>query len=617
MFGLENIFYVAEVVIGLGLLIFIHEGGHFLMAKYNNVRVEAFSLGFGQPIWKMQRGDTEYRIAWIPLGGYVKMAGETILDERSGDPGELTSKSPWARFTIFVAGALMNLVIAFPISVLAFVCGKNEISNEVAVPSMPETWAGMRPGDRVVEVDGRVIDSLETYRLEIVRRWLGTKVPVVVEREGERVELVVESMESGFHLTRGPQLYIGEIKPGSQAEKIGLQEGDEIYEVAGEHVYYAERLLEKLGASPGEPVELKWRRRDVHWNVTEMKGELTPKPKTVYRFPKDARVYEPIVGGVNPSAPAHDKLKKEDRILEINGRKIRSWQDLKEVVEPSIDPVKGPQVLQVKVERMVDKKSTEVTVNIRPAFRRGGYGALGIGQTVTDVVAVVAPGSYLEKAGLQSGDRLAKESDKEDAALKVSWADLWGATYEKEEKRTIEFVRDSTGKKIQIELVTEKSVEGDLESLGLPIKDGALDVYRNLYRRRPFGEAVSAGLAGPFDIGVLTFEVLGKLVSGQESMSNMGGPVGIAHATFLHARLSFGNLLWLLSLITVNLGIFNLLPIPILDGGHVVLLGIEVLRGRPPSDRFVIGFQYVGLFLILALVIMVTVNDISRFLPGG
>ncbi|HEV3028130.1 MAG TPA: site-2 protease family protein, partial [Planctomycetota bacterium] len=158
---------VVLVVVGLGMIIFLHELGHFLMAKKNGVRVEIFSLGFGQAIFKFRRGETEYRIAWLPLGGYVKMAGETLMDERKGEPFELTSKTPWQRFQIFVAGAVMNLIIAFPIAILSYAVGKCEAPNVVGTPSLADAQAEnpLQAGDTIIEVDGRKIDSLDKYRI--------------------------------------------------------------------------------------------------------------------------------------------------------------------------------------------------------------------------------------------------------------------------------------------------------------------------------------------------------------------------------------------------------------------------------------------------------------------
>src|SRR5262245_19031536 len=123
---LINILAGAAVILGLGLLVFIHELGHFLMAKRNGVKVEAFSLGMGPILWKRVWNGTEYRISAVPLGGYVKMAGEYVGEPRSGAPDELQSKGAWPRLQIYAAGAIMNMVIAFPLAILANVLGRTQ-----------------------------------------------------------------------------------------------------------------------------------------------------------------------------------------------------------------------------------------------------------------------------------------------------------------------------------------------------------------------------------------------------------------------------------------------------------------------------------------------------------
>jgi len=134
--------------------------------------------------------------------------------------------------------------------------------------------------------------------------------------------------------------------------------------------------------------------------------------------------------------------------------------------------------------------------------------------------------------------------------------------------------------------------------------------FNKIDRKWAFGAAVATGLHEPVEVIDMTFKILGKLFVREEDPSGLAGPVGIFKASFFHAQAGMGNFLWLLVLITVNLGIFNLLPVPVLDGGHILLLAIEKIKGGPPSPRFVERFQLVGLILLLSLLIFVTVNDL-------
>jgi regulator of sigma E protease len=242
------------------------------------------------------------------------------------------------------------------------------------------------------------------------------------------------------------------------------------------------------------------------------------------------------------------------------------------------------------------------------------------------VFAVVKPGSYFARMGLESGDRLVSiEGHGGDVTLngldKEKIPPVQGIRDEQE--RTIGIEIDRKGARKQIKLVAEKVVEADLAAVGFRTGPGGLLFTAESFpfRRRPFGDAVKIGLQEPIDITVMTVDILRKLVTGGESAKGLSGPLGIIRASYSFAQRNFGNFVWLLCLITVNLGIFNLLPIPVLDGGHNVLLLIEVVRkwfGKPPpSEKFIAGFQYVGLAFILTLFVFVTYNDISNIFSRG
>ena len=171
--------------------------------------------------------------------------------------------------------------------------------------------------------------------------------------------------------------------------------------------------------------------------------------------------------------------------------------------------------------------------------------------------------------------------------------------------------------RLKFDLEPETLTECDFGKLGVLDESGSVVLdYARILRKRSFSQAFKDGMAEPIDIGILTFQLLYKLVVAEESTKGLAGPVGIFKVSYDSAALAPGNLLWLLALITVNLGIFNLLPIPVLDGGHILLLGIEKIRGEAPSDKFVAIFQYVGLVFLLSLIVFVTYNDINRLLGG-
>ncbi|HLY08708.1 MAG TPA: site-2 protease family protein [Planctomycetota bacterium] len=621
---LGNGWNVVLVVVGLGMVIFLHELGHFLMAKKNGVRVEIFSLGFGQAIFKFRRGETEYRIAWLPLGGYVKMAGETLMDDRKGEPFELTSKTPWQRFQIFVAGAVMNLLIAFPIAVLSYVVGKCEAPNVIGTPSIADAQAEkpLKAGDVIVEVDGRKIDSLDKYRIEMIRHSTGTMVPVKFIREGKPEETRVQAMRSSFHQSIPPSTALVDPPADKPLYAQGVREKDEIAKVNDVEVFTQEKAFEELRYLQGKDVTIDFRRRDPKFQDDDktFKVHLTLAPKKWYEIPIDENLLESRVGLVLNNRPAADNLEPEDLILKIGARPIRSWAEMKEVVEAS--PGKT-------LEFQIQRGSESLTKSITPMKNEKGKGAIGIGQKFTPVFADVKEGSYFYRMGVRSLDRLVsvdghKLEGVKDASLRGAEGGrippVIGIREEQPKTLHLEVQRGSDVK--MIDLVAEEKVEADLAAAGFKTDHGFLATGESFpFRQRDFGPAVRIGLQEPVDITVMTVDILRKLITLQESAKGLSGPLGIIRASYSFAQRNFGNFVWLLCLITVNLGIFNLLPIPVLDGGHNVLLLIEVVRkwfGKPPpSEKFIAGFQYVGLAFILTLFVFVTYNDISNLFSRG
>ncbi|HEY6359527.1 MAG TPA: RIP metalloprotease RseP, partial [Vicinamibacterales bacterium] len=161
----------------LGVLIFVHELGHFLAARRLGVRVLTFSLGFGPKVLKVKRGDTEYAISAIPLGGYVKMAGENPEDSRSGSPDEFLSRTKWERFQILIAGPAMNIILAVVVMAVVLAQG-TEVAAYLDAPAVvgavtpgsPADRVGIRAGDRILTVAGSEIDTWEDLNIQIMTR---------------------------------------------------------------------------------------------------------------------------------------------------------------------------------------------------------------------------------------------------------------------------------------------------------------------------------------------------------------------------------------------------------------------------------------------------------------
>ena len=253
----------------LGVLIFVHELGHFLMARRIGVRVLTFSLGFGPKLINVKRGDTEYCISAIPLGGYVKMAGENPEDSRTGAPDEFLSKGKWQRFQVLVMGPIMNLVLAVVVMSVVLYQGADVPAfdrDPVVVGTFTATSvaakAGMKAGDRIVTVDGKPVDNWDQFATAIVPK-AKREVNLGFIRDGQAGQITVvpegqgkyELGDIGVQPTVRPQ--IRDFSPGSPAAEAGFRNGDVILSAGGNDRPSHAKVLETIKAHEGKPFTMK------------------------------------------------------------------------------------------------------------------------------------------------------------------------------------------------------------------------------------------------------------------------------------------------------------------------------------------------------------------------
>ena len=271
----------------IGVLVFVHELGHYLAARRVGVRVLAFSIGFGPRLFGFTRGGTEYKVAAIPLGGFVKMAGETNEDQRSGAPDEFLSKSKWERFQVLIAGPAMNVLLAVLVlwGVLmrgADVPAYRDMPPVVGAmePDAAAARAGVLVGDRILRVDDRTVDTWEEFLLAIggkARR----EVTLLVERGGQRMSLAVTPSAQGKYeigdigVLPNTHPHIRSIVSGDPADKAGLKVDDVILAIQGETVSFSRQVSELISKHEGREIAIRFARAG-----EEREVRLTPVKRT-------------------------------------------------------------------------------------------------------------------------------------------------------------------------------------------------------------------------------------------------------------------------------------------------------------------------------------------------
>jgi regulator of sigma E protease len=259
------------VVMGivLGFMILIHEFGHYAAAKYFGVRVEQFAIGFGKRLVGFRRGETDYRINILPLGGYVKMSGENPMDDRTGDPGEFLSHPRWQRFIIALAGPFMNVLLAFALwtgvfmvhyEYLAVIDGPAFVG--WIMPGTPAANAGIQPGDQIVRVDNvenpnweqvsykEALSPNQPLKFEILRKGVISDFTLVPQPMGRN-----QAGDVGM-VPKEPAFIVTLIETGMPAEKAGLKVGDEILTVNGQQIPALEALVDMLARTKDQPLEI-------------------------------------------------------------------------------------------------------------------------------------------------------------------------------------------------------------------------------------------------------------------------------------------------------------------------------------------------------------------------
>ena len=660
-----NLWVVLQVAGGLGFVIFVHELGHFLVAKACGVKCEKFFLGFdvgGLKLASFKAGETEYGIGILPLGGYVKMLGqddnpaaaasESQRAKLSGDlpaepvagphpawdPRSYPAQSVPKRMAIISAGVIMNVIFAVLMASWAFGLGVREMTCALSsVRTGGAAWrAGLRTGDEIVAVGGRkdpifndlrhgvTVGSVKDGIEFTVRRPADGSTRTVLLKPDTDLGAPTVGVTSPFSLTLPADLSRGLAGAAAEA-KPPLMGGDTIRTVDGKTVTTYAELLAELSTRPADDVTLTVDRVEEaapggKGRTSSLTVTLPPQPRLVTGMTLSPMPIKAVQEG---SPAALSGIKAGARLIAVEG-------------QPVGDPFTLDDRLRALVGKAValtlaDEQGTERTVDVRPRAvtwrddETTGIGSpvsiasLGLAIPVDALVAAVAADSPAARAGIVVGDRVAKAvlvtpGEKPDPAAGIEFSPQrpnWPVV-----AAVLQQLPAGTSLLLFLEAADGVRREVTLEPVAVAdqfVVDRDL-VFEPVYetvRAHSVADALGRGVRKAKEDLSMVYGFLGKLTKREISPRLLGGPIEIAKQAGRSASEGFGRLLLFLTMLSANLAVVNFLPIPVLDGGHMVFLAYELIRGKPPSDGVVAVLSYLGLALILSLMFFVFGLDLG------
>lgn len=655
-------------VLGFGFIIFVHELGHFLVAKAVGIKVTQFAIGFGQALvcWRkgigfkvgttepefekriraqlgvdadedvdemkveeareaLDLGETEYRLNWMPLGGYVKMLGQDDMDAAavSDHPRAFSAKPVWARAAVVSAGVIMNLIFALVFFFFAFNTGVEFPRAEVGrvVPGSPAALAyaeghdgqsayqGLRVGDHITVIDGEPTMDFVDVRISAALASPGHVLDMQVDRPGEpqpltyriapkmneRTDFLSIGIEPAYSLTLIAAEEAGPLKPGMRLTVLDGKPIDAFYE-------YALRVEAAQGRTMvGTFTDPK--------SAETVKYDLAAEPSLITNADDTRHLLGLVpatrVVGLAPEgqSPARDAgMRAGDLIAKIGSV---AWPNTTEVSE-QVGKLAATQAGVVPVTVWRDGELIDIEP-IKPLS-----GRIGIIQTSAlnvSIVSRVLPGSPAADLRLTPGSRITAMNGQPVA----DWADM---------QRIAQHAQANGAETVDV--TYQLNVAGEPDGEGAIALTTALaaarwthprlyfDADKVLIKGESFAGTVSLGMLKTKQFMLQTYITLARLFQGSVKPKHLHGPVGIVHVGTRMAGQGWTYLLFFLGLISVNLVVINFLPMPIVDGGLMVFLLIEKLKGSPVSPRVMGAVNIVGLVMLASIFLFVTYNDIMR-----
>lgn len=659
--SIEQLMNWGIVALGLGLVIFFHELGHFAVAKWCDVNVERFSIGFGPILLRKKWGETEYALSAIPFGGYVKMLGQDDMDpsqltseEIAEDPRSYTAKGVIPRMAIISAGVIMNVVTGLLFFLLAFRAGV-EVTPAVVGDlqiGLPAWEAGLTTGDRITVINDRpVADFSDLMRATALSS--GALKVEGVRPDNSTFTVSLSPDESGTRRrigvgpARGLEVFdvpaekgIPIVIPGSAAAAAqpALQPGDVIRHANGQSVESFAELSRVLARDRDRPVEMRVDRRG--------EGDSEPTSMTLVVPPAPFRVlgmtmeFGRIAALRKDSPAARAGLQVGDRLAKVDDRDIGT----------DIDPFRLPDYfgdrhgteVAVFVQRSLpggEKQSFEV--QLVPENRPGWIEAptfddtpvsvpsIGIAYHMVPTVLSVEADGPAATAGIKPSETITKlelihpagappdGAGNETIAIPIgetNWAHAFWQMQQLPARQVMLTVQEAgTSQSRTVEVVTQPASDWFL-----PTTRGIqLFALASTRKADTVPAAFSMGWQHTKSSMMDIYLTLRSLLTRQLSVKELHGPIGIVNVASKVAEAGLVPFLVFLGFLSINLAVLNFLPIPVLDGGHMVFLLWEAITRRKPSERIVTAATVAGMMFVLGLMGMVIYLDISRWVSGG
>jgi len=572
---------IAAVVVLLGFLVFFHEFGHFIVGRLSGIAVEVFSIGFGPRIFGFRYRGTDYRVSWIPLGGYVKFAGSAPGEKvPPGIKGRafLQTSLPRRAATV-VAGPAANFLLAVAVYMGL---GLNGIPHPPAligevIDGTPAATAGLRYGDKIVRIGDHRIKTWRDLE-DVLSKSPGKTLNLKVERDGQQV---------GLTLTPDPYKTTDMVGRPVTIGRAGVALGRQPAIVTVIQTPSAGQSTVIQTPSAGQSAGLKTGQRVDSVSFAGTKHQVQCYPDLVQALRRAAAqpAVQSVILAVSPALVPTDSA--DDRPDSAGNEKAAAVA-----------------VQQVTLD-LRDVKGIAQTVTDRQFMR-----ALGLTDSELTVAAAEAPAADV----LRKGDVLL---DFNGRALRDVYALREELVANKAHAVTLTVLREGHAVDLSVALkgIQAQRPEGMVTLYTLPVlfwgqpvqPDPVIEQYTNPFRALAYGVSETSEQTAELVVNI------GSLITGSIPLKALGGPMLIAKVAGDSARRGMGTYLASMALISINLGLLNLFPIPVLDGGQLALMGAEAIRRRPLRETAIENFQKVGFAMIMALVVLATYNDLSRF----